>query len=155
MGCLLRLYLLLNLRVIPWTRVRERTSSRAITLAAQARREVLFRDLREQRRLVVFAEDVDLRDSHFVKPWLDERPDGRKQVWRVDDVKFPHALRISILANAGRLRDIILDLVELAQADVVEIENRARRLHRVSNLCAACRKSLIEELFVLQNEPLQ
>lgn len=47
-----------------------------------------------QFRLETLAEDRDLGDGDLVEPGLDERPDGGKEVGRVDDVKLAHHLGV-------------------------------------------------------------
>lgn len=71
--------------------------------------EVLGGNVLEELGLVVFAKNVNLALGSLVEPGLDEAPDSREEVGRVDDKHKAHRLGVVVLANVRRGRDIVLD----------------------------------------------
>jgi hypothetical protein len=64
-------------------------------------------------------DNLNLLDGNFIKPGFDKRPDGAEQIRGVDDVEFPHAFWIVVLADGAGFREVVLDLVEGSERDVV------------------------------------
>lgn len=62
---------------------------------------------------------------------------------------------VVVLPNVRRGRDIVLDLVERADARIVQVQNGARRLNKLALFLAACGETRLEELFVLVYEVVQ
>ena len=150
-------YPLLRAVGVPRARIAHGAATRALALATELLWQVLRRDLFEQLREVVLlaAEDLNLRDGGRVEPGLDDVPGAGESPGGVDDVELAHRLRVAVLADAGRLEDVVLDLEERHERDVVQIEDRARGLDRVPDHLRACGESLVQELLVFVDEPLQ
>lgn len=137
---------------IPRTCIAEAAPSLARTLATKLLRQVLRRDLCEELILIAGTEDGDLRHRHRVKPGANDTPDGREAPRCVDDIELAHAFRVAVLTDRTGLVDVFFDPIEGPEADILEIEDCAGRLDRMSNRRTACGYAVRQELLVLVNE---
>ena len=135
-------------RATPRPRVARRTSPWTLALSAKLLREVLRRYLLKQIRLITCAKNTDFRNSYFIKPAFNDRPDGGEGPGRVDDIELAHRFGVSVLSYRRRLHHVVLDAVEVAEADVLEIEDCAGGFDRMSSLLGARRKTLMVVLLV-------
>jgi hypothetical protein len=137
---------------VPRARIAHTAPARARTGTSELLRQILRRDLREELILVPATQDIDLRYRHRVEPALDEVPYRGEAPWRIDDIELAHALRVAILPDGARCVHVIFHLVERAEGDVGEVEDRAGRLDGVTHLGGGGRETVGEELFVLVDE---
>lgn len=145
----------LGLGGIPRARIAQRAPAGAVAPPSKLFRQVLQGDLLLDGLQIVRAQDIDLGNGRLVEPALDDTPDGLKRPGSVDDVELAHRLRVAVLTDARGGGDVVLDAVEVAQGDVLEVEDRARRLDGVPDRLGTRGQPLVEELLVLVHEPLQ
>ena len=99
--------------------------------------------------------------------------DRRVQLTHIDDVEFAHRFRVweqksyqrgsfhdshirtVVLSNGTGSAHVVLDPVEAAQPNIVQIHDRATRLHQVSTGIRTSRQSVSQELLVFGDEVLQ
>jgi hypothetical protein len=142
-------------RLIPRPRIAHRAPARALTRAPKLLRQILRRDLLQQRLLIPAPQDIDLLHRHLVQPRPDNRPHRAERPRRVDDIELAHRLRVPILPDGRRRGDVVLDAVEVAERDAAEVEDRAVRLDGVSERRGARGQARGLRLLVLVDEPLE
>jgi hypothetical protein len=148
------LRLLRFLFFLPGTLIAQATPARALARPAKVLGEVLCGDLREELFLVRAAYDLDLADRDLVEPGLDDGPDGAERPGRVDDVELAHDLRVAVLADLGRLEDVVLDAVKIGQGHALQVQDRAERLYRVPHRARRRGHACARRPLVLAHQPL-
>ena len=143
------------LLVLPGTRIAQAAPAGALARPAKVLGEVLCGDLREELFLVRAADDLDLAYGDFVEPGLDDGPDGAERPGRVDDVELAHDLRVAVLADRGRLEDVVLDAVKIGQRHALQVQDRAERLDGVPDRAPGRGHALARGPLVLADQPVQ
>ena len=140
---------------IPRTRIAHRTPTRTDTYPTIFLGQAIRRYLLQQHLLMPRTQDINLGHRHLVQPRLDDRPHGRKRPRRIDDIKLPHRLGVSVLPDRGGLHHVVLDAVKVGERDAPQVEDRAGRLDGVPPCGGARGQPLREELFVFEYEPFK
>ena len=99
--------------------------------------------------------DVNLGDGDFIQPPLDKVPNSRKTPRSINDVKFAHGFRVTILSDCGCFGDIVSYFVELPQADTLQVEDGARCLYQLALDKAAGRESFEGASLVFRDQLFQ
>src|ERR1700691_673444 len=75
------------------------TLTLTLTSSSEFLGQIFRRNLLQQLRLIITAQNRNFANGDLVQKELDRGPYSRKEAWRIDDVEFAHAFGVSVLAN--------------------------------------------------------